>query len=170
MDLRFICSSSSSHHELCSQNFRTSAQGYGRGCERSIIRKALVAVIGNQACWTGSVGDSETYRTIRLHASSDADLQMLHRQNIFKMAGTLSLLHILILAQAPLPISPVLLQLVVDGRSSLTIDEGFLQDICPDSLAVFQPFLSHQGLLCDLPMALTQLLAWASIDVSIFFV
>jgi hypothetical protein len=132
------------------------------------IHKAIGILTGDPAYWKPHAG----YFTLCIHASEDPQP---HRQLQFAVNGFVALMHIIQLESAPAPISPFLLQLVLDGRQAFLYDRSFLRAVDESSannLQVYQVWLDAGRPMGELQSPASEISTFLSLcdcDVSMTF-
>lgn len=136
--------------------------GAGPGPEAAVICQALRILSSDNILWT----TREDYRVLKLHSSTD---RLPERHLTLMVTGFTCLLQMVVLSSAPFPIHPLLMQMIVDGRGGLNLDQDFLRCVDPCILGVLTPWIEcdpHGRFISGGQTPLGALLAASDIDVS----
>ncbi|GBE82503.1 hypothetical protein SCP_0408870 [Sparassis crispa] len=112
--------------------------GVGAAPEKAVLRDAIAQMTSEVRFWV----EKGVYKSLVFHSSTD---HFRTRDCILKAYGFLCLMHLVNLGQGPEPVSPFLLQAVIDGRSNILIDREFILSLDPGQFAVLQPWYDWNG-------------------------
>ncbi|KAI0363108.1 hypothetical protein BV20DRAFT_1058329 [Pilatotrama ljubarskyi] len=109
-------------------------EAIGVAPEIATLRAAVTSLTADTSVWA----DTGAYKSLSLHSSMDGGLE--DREAMLKAAGFISFMHIVIMGVGPEPISPFLLQAVLEGRGGFLLHKKFIEDLDPDNFNVLKPW------------------------------